>query len=152
VSSLDVSVQAQVVNLLSDLQRQLGLALVFIAHDLALVRAVADRIAVMYLGRLAELGGAGQVFAAAAHPYTHALLSAVPVPDPTLRAARGERGRIRLAGDPPSPAEPPPGCRFHTRCWRADERCRSVVPTLAAEPDDVHGNDGHEVACHHPIR
>jgi oligopeptide transport system ATP-binding protein len=152
VSSLDVSVQAQVVNLLSDLQRQLGLALVFIAHDLALVRAVADRIAVMYLGRLAELGGAGQVFAAAAHPYTHALLSAVPVPDPTLRAARGERGRIRLAGDPPSPAEPPPGCRFHTRCWRADELCRSVLPTLAAEPDDVHGNDGHEVACHHPIR
>jgi oligopeptide/dipeptide ABC transporter ATP-binding protein len=147
VSSLDVSVQAQVVTLLRRLQRQLGLALVFIAHDLALVRTLADRIAVMYLGRLAELGSAVEVFEAPAHPYTHALLSAVPVPDPARRAARGGR-RIRLAGDPPSPADPPPGCRFHTRCWRADERCRQEVPALTA-----HGPApaAHVAACHHPL-
>ena len=163
VSSLDVSVQAQVVNLLRSLQRQLGLALVFIAHDLALVRIVADRIAVMYLGRLAETGGAASVFESPAHPYTHALLSAVPVPDPKVAAGRrhdgtpegdgtlvpgsGRRGgRIRLPGDPPSPADPPPGCRFHTRCWRADDTCRTVVPRL--EPQPV--GESHEAACHHP--
>ena len=157
VSSLDVSVQAQVVNLLRGLQRQLGLALIFIAHDLALVRAIADRIAVMYLGRLAEVGSAATVFGSPQHPYTHALLSAVPVPDPTVRRStvrdvgtgasrRASGGRIRLAGDPPSPADPPPGCRFHTRCWRADETCRSVVPALVP-----HGGAGDQVAaCHHP--
>jgi oligopeptide transport system ATP-binding protein len=157
VSSLDVSVQAQVVNLLRGLQRHLGLALVFIAHDLALVRTVADRIAVMYLGRLAEFGSARAVFEAPAHPYTHALLSAVPIPDPALRGARGESGRIRLAGDPPSPTAPPPGCRFHTRCWRADGQCRAVVPVLATPPflatttSGGSPDSGHEVACHHPI-
>ncbi|MEQ7127319.1 oligopeptide/dipeptide ABC transporter ATP-binding protein [Actinopolymorpha sp. B11F2] len=151
VSSLDVSVQAQVVSLLRNLQRQLDLALVFIAHDLALVRVVADRIAVMYLGRLAELGSAGQVFEAPAHPYTQALLSAVPIPDPTLRASRagGSYARVRLAGEPPSPADPPPGCRFHTRCWRADERCRSEVPELAPVAGIDQGLGA--VACHHPI-
>ena len=156
VSSLDVSVQAQVVNLLRRLQRQLGLALVFIAHDLALVRMVADRIAVMYLGRLAEVGRSGDVFGSPAHPYTHALLSAVPVPEPLAGWAKDGRpeggtggrraDRIRLSGDPPSPADPPPGCRFHTRCWRADATCRSVEPVLQPQG----GIDSHEAACHHP--
>jgi oligopeptide transport system ATP-binding protein len=157
VSSLDVSVQAQVVNLLRSLQRQLGLGLMFIAHDLALVRAIADRIAVMYLGRLAEVGRAETVFGSPQHPYTHALLSAVPVPDPSMRRAssgavgRGTSagaggGRIRLAGEPPSPADPPPGCRFHTRCWRTDETCRSVEPAL-----ERHGQAVDQLAaCHHP--
>jgi oligopeptide transport system ATP-binding protein len=157
VSSLDVSVQAKVVNLLRRLQHQLGLTLMFIAHDLALVRVVADRIAVMYLGRLAEIGTAGAVFGSPQHPYTHALLSAVPVPDPSVRrssvrragsggaSVRAGSGRIRLAGEPPSPADPPPGCRFHTRCWRADETCRSVEPTL-----QPHGPEGQLAACHHP--
>jgi len=149
VSSLDVSVQAQVVNLLRDLQRRLGLALVFIAHDLAVVRTIADRVAVMYLGRLAELGDAATVFESPAHPYTYALLAAVPVPDPSRRAASrdgrsGER-RLRLVGDPPSPVDPPPGCRFHTRCWRADDVCRTVVPSLT---DDA---GGRLVACHHRL-
>ncbi|MEV4469537.1 oligopeptide/dipeptide ABC transporter ATP-binding protein [Nonomuraea sp. NPDC049419] len=141
VSALDMSVQAQVVNLFAELQRTLGVALVFIAHDLAVVRHVSHRVGVMYLGRVAELGAAADVYSAPAHPYTMALLSAAPVPKPALRG----RSRIMLAGDPPSPVAPPPGCRFHTRCWKATDRCAEVEPVL----EDV---SGHYAACHYPER
>jgi peptide/nickel transport system ATP-binding protein/oligopeptide transport system ATP-binding protein len=138
VSALDVSVQAQVVNLLADLQRRLGIGLVFIAHDLAVVRHVSHRVAVMYLGRIAELGPAASVYGQPAHPYTQALLSAAPVRHPRDRG----RERIVLAGDPPSPVEPPPGCRFHTRCPLAADICRTDAPVLR----EVTGTQ--TAACH----
>ena len=140
VSALDVSIQAQVVNLLEDLQEELGTTYVFVAHDLSVVRQVSDRIAVMYLGKVVEVGPAEDVCAAPVHPYTEALLSAVPIPDPDV----ARRERIVLEGDVPSPASPPPGCRFHTRCRYATEVCRTTEPPLVAH------REGHVAACHHP--
>jgi oligopeptide transport system ATP-binding protein len=140
VSALDVSVQAQVVNLLEDLQDELGLTYVFVAHDLSVVRQVSDRIAVMYLGKIVELGPADQVTTTPVHPYTEALLSAVPVADPDSR-----RERIVLRGDVPSPVDPPAGCRFHPRCPYATDICRTEEPPLIE-----HLPAGHVAACHHP--
>jgi oligopeptide transport system ATP-binding protein len=142
VSALDVSVQAQVVNLMEKLQDELGLAYVFIAHDLSVVRHISDRVGVMYLGRMAELGEEDEVYTRPTHPYTQALLSAVPVPDPTLR---GKREQIVLVGDVPSPANPPSGCRFHTRCWKAQDRCKAEEPQLELRDD---GAGAHLSACH----
>jgi oligopeptide transport system ATP-binding protein len=143
VSALDVSVQAQVVNLLRRLQQEDGISLVFIAHDLSVVRHVADRIAVMYLGHLAEVGSAHTVYARPAHPYTQALLSAIPTVDPASRGRLSRR--ILLKGDPPSPVNPPSGCRFHTRCRLATEICQEQRPALLLTPGDV----SVEAACHH---
>ena len=147
VSALDVSIQAQVINLLEDLQNELGLTYVIIAHDLSVIRHVCDRVAVMYLGSLVELAGRDDLYTRPRHPYTVALLSAVPSPEPVSRAADGRRERrerIRLAGDVPSPLNPPPACRFHTRCWKAQDICKTEAPPL------VQRAPGHLAACHFP--
>ena len=146
VSALDVSIQAQVVNLLEDLQAELDLTYVLIAHDLSVVRHVSDRVAVMYLGKIVEIGERDAVYDRPMHPYTVALLSAVPRPDPR---GRGQRKRILLTGDVPSPLNPPPACRFHTRCWKAQEVCKTQEPPLA-ELAPSSGTAGHQVACHFP--
>lgn len=140
VSALDVSVQAQVINLLEDLKVRYGLTLIFIAHDLAVVKNVSDRIAVMYLGKICEVASSDDLYARPAHPYTRVLLDSIPVPDPDAAISHQD-----IVGEPPSPVLPPPGCRFHTRCPHADERCTMEEPQLR----DLGG--GHFIACHHPL-
>ena len=140
VSALDVSVQAQVINLLEDLKVRYGLTLIFIAHDLAVVKNVSDRIAVMYLGKVCEIANSDDLYARPAHPYTQVLLDSIPVPDPAVAVSHAD-----VVGEPPSPVLPPPGCRFHTRCLYADDRCRTEEPQLRPL------GDGHFVACHHPL-
>jgi peptide/nickel transport system ATP-binding protein len=141
VSALDVSTRAQIINLLRGLQRARGLSMLFISHDLSVVAHTCRRVAVMYLGRIVEVAPREALFAAPLHPYTHALLSAVPLPDPTRERTRQ---RIMLPGEPPDPSAPPDGCRFHPRCARASAVCRTEDPVL------VERAIGHGVACHHP--
>ena len=140
VSALDVSVQAQVLNLLEDLKARYSLTMMFIAHDLAVVKNISDRVAVMYLGRLCEIAPSRELYAHPAHHYTRVLMDSIPVPDPEVTAVGHE-----LVGDLPSPVDPPSGCRFHTRCQAASDRCRSEEPVMRAVGDD------HYVACHHPL-
>ena len=145
ISALDVSIQAQVLNLLTDLRQRLGLTYLFVAHDLSVVKHISDRVAVMYLGKVVEIGPPDQLYAAPGHPYTRALLSAVPVPDPV---SERKRKRVILKGDVPSPVNPPPGCRFHTRCWLYErlgkpENCRTIDPPLAVLDGE------HRAACHY---
>jgi oligopeptide transport system ATP-binding protein len=147
ISALDVSIQAQVLNLLTDLRKRLGLTYLFVAHDLSVVKHISDRVAVMYLGKIVEIGPPDTLYAAPGHPYTRALLSAVPVPDPV---AERMRKRVILKGDVPSPVNPPPGCRFHTRCWLYErlgqpEDCRTIDPDLRM----VATTADHQAACHH---
>ncbi len=140
VSALDVSVQAQVINLLEDLKKAHGLTLIFIAHDLAVVKNISDRVGVMYLGKLCEIGPSDDLYTRPAHPYTKVLLDSIPVPDPNV-----ETRKVTVEGEPPSPVDPPTGCRFNPRCPGASDRCRSEEPTMREiEP-------GHFVACHHPL-
>ena len=142
VSALDVSIQAEIIRLLQQLRDELGLAYLFIAHDLSVVRHLSDRVAVMYLGKIVETGAAGTLFSRPGHPYTTALLSAAPIPDPLVER---NREKIVLIGDPPNAADPPSGCRFRTRCWKAQDLCGQVEPLLT----DV--GDGQQVACHFPM-
>jgi oligopeptide/dipeptide ABC transporter ATP-binding protein len=142
VSALDVSVQAQIINLLDDLQDDMGLSYLFVAHDLSVVRHVSDRIAVMYLGKLMEVSPAEELYTKPIHPYTEALLGAIPVPDPRENRARE---RIVVEGEPPNPISPPSGCVFHTRCRYATEICKTAEPPL------VTYSNGHQAACHHPL-
>jgi oligopeptide/dipeptide ABC transporter ATP-binding protein len=144
VSALDVSIRAQILNLLADLRDQLGLTCIFISHDLSVVRYVSDRVAVMYLGKVVEVAGVRELYSRSRHPYTRALLSAIPVPDPDFDV----KDRIVLNGDPPSPLDPPKGCRFHPRCPRSDDHCVAEEPALAnrfSDPID------HVTACHSPL-
>jgi oligopeptide transport system ATP-binding protein len=142
VSALDVSIQAQIINLLDDLQREFNLTYIFVAHDLGVIRHVSDRIAVMYLGKIVEIGPAEEVYSHPIHPYTLSLLASLPIPDPKENRARES---MELKGDVPSPANPPAACRFHTRCPYATEICSEVEPQL------VHHGQGHWAACHHPL-
>jgi oligopeptide/dipeptide ABC transporter ATP-binding protein len=142
VSALDVSIQAQIINLLEELQDGFGLTYLFVAHDLSVVRHVSDRIAVMYLGKIMELSPAEELYGKPIHPYTQALLSAIPIPDPRENRVRE---RIVVGGEPPNPITPPPGCVFNTRCPRASDICRTVIPPLTEYAN------GHQAACHHPL-
>jgi len=140
VSALDVSVQAQVINLLEDLKKAHGLTLIFIAHDLAVVKNISDRVAVMYLGKICEIGPSEGLYGRPAHPYTKVLLDSIPIPDPDV-----ETRKVAVEGEPPSPVNPPSGCRFNPRCPNASDRCRTEEPIMR-EIDP-----GHFVACHHPL-